>query len=284
MSYNIPVPRSRHPEGPLGRLDIHKARATRDQRGLRRHGLRGFQPGTTAALLTLWELAPRPLQFLDVGANGGLYSWLCKAVHADAHVSAFEPAPVASAALRRICEANSLEVTCHPVAVGAAAGESTLYLSAKSDASNSLVRGFRRAVGEVRVPVVALDDHVATHGLVPDVVKIDVEGYEEAALAGASRLLTEHRPAIVIELLPTHAERADRARTLLEEAGYRGRLIDISHFPHRRDVTMRDWVFFPGSEPANYERHYLEWSEVVARCGPATGSAATAASKASSTS
>jgi FkbM family methyltransferase len=52
------------------------------------------------------------------------------------------------------------------------------------------------AGGESIVPVVALDD--ALTGFAPDFIKMDIEGAEPAALQGARRLITAHRPALAI--------------------------------------------------------------------------------------
>jgi hypothetical protein len=58
-----------------------------------------------------------------------------------------------------------------------------------------------------------------------DVLKIDVEGHEEAVLRGAERTLTERRPRlIIVELLGTrygHTGNApERVAGLLDEYGY----------------------------------------------------------------
>jgi hypothetical protein len=45
----------------------------------------------------------------------------------------------------------------------------------------------------------SLDDYVASTGLVPDVVKIDVEGAELAVLRGMDRLLRSHSPLLSLE-------------------------------------------------------------------------------------
>jgi hypothetical protein len=47
-----------------------------------------------------------------------------------------------------------------------------------------------------------LDALVAQRGLEPDLVKIDVEGFEPDVLAGGRGTLTERRPAIVLEWTP----------------------------------------------------------------------------------
>ena len=64
---------------------------------------------------------------------------------------------------------------------------------------------------------VSLDAFLAARPtLVPDLVKIDVEGHEGDVLAGMRTMLAEHGPALVIELHGSAGEIVDR----LEEAGY----------------------------------------------------------------
>src|SRR6185295_11391881 len=48
--------------------------------------------------------------------------------------------------------------------------------------------------------IVSLDDEVRALDRVPDLLKIDVEGYEYEVLAGARRLLRAHKPAICLEI------------------------------------------------------------------------------------
>ena len=52
------------------------------------------------------------------------------------------------------------------------------------------------AAGDTVVPVVALDE--ALVGFRPDFIKMDIEGAEPNALAGARRIITAHRPALAI--------------------------------------------------------------------------------------
>ena len=46
----------------------------------------------------------------------------------------------------------------------------------------------------------SLDDEVRSSGVAPDLLKIDVEGYEYEVLVGARVLLRERKPAICLEL------------------------------------------------------------------------------------
>lgn len=268
MTYEVPIPVSRRRLRPLGRLDIVDPRTSRTQRALRKLGVRGFQPETTAALLAMWEHADE-LTFLDVGANGGLYANLCARLHPSARVVAFEPAPEIAEVARSIAGANDLSITVEELAVSDHEGASTLYLSETSDASNSLTEGFREAKGTLEVPVVTLDSYVASQGLAPSVVKIDVERHEDAVLDGAARTLADHRPAVVIEILPRRGEVDTGVVDRLEALGYV--LLPLS--PVGRDDpspgAVRDWMCWPRpGPPRGFGRRLRAWQKAVARCRP----------------
>jgi len=69
-------------------------------------------------------------------------------------------------------------------------------------------------------------DHVAfsAAGFVPDLVKLDVEGWELKALAGGERLLAERRPHLVVE---THSAELERGcRDLLVAHGYSPQVVE----------------------------------------------------------
>jgi FkbM family methyltransferase len=56
--------------------------------------------------------------------------------------------------------------------------------------------------GTTPVRIVAIDDIVPEHRTV-SVIQLDVEGYEERALAGAMRTIRRNRPLLILETLPT---------------------------------------------------------------------------------
>lgn len=98
---------------------------------------------------------------------------------------AFEPTPDLARQMRAICEANGLSVNVEQAAAGAAPGTARLYLSANTDSSNSLRRGFRRSYRSVKVAVESVDGYAARTGLAPAVIKIDTEVTEPDVLRGA---------------------------------------------------------------------------------------------------
>jgi protein O-GlcNAc transferase len=68
------------------------------------------------------------------------------------------------------------------------------------------------------VDVVSLDDSLAALGLVPTVVKVDVEGMEVDVLRGAEQTLRRHRPALYVEA--AEAEALEAVRDVLGPLGY----------------------------------------------------------------
>ena len=133
---------------------------------------------------------------LDVGANFGFYASTLAAGGAD--VLAFEPHPQLAEALRRAFaggRARVLETAC-----GAETG--TMRFG-----GHQHVEGSRRAVdGAFEVPVARLDDLVPSAvAQALDFVKIDVEGGELAVIEGATRLLGDAEPLIMVEIKDGHS-------------------------------------------------------------------------------
>ncbi|HET9210250.1 MAG TPA: FkbM family methyltransferase [Thermoanaerobaculia bacterium] len=134
------------------------------------------------------------MRAVDVGANIGYYLLLIESlVGPRGSVACFEPEPENLRELRRNVERNRLEnVRVLPAAVGAGDGRISMRTGI-----NAAVAG--EGGGDFTVPLTSLDS--ALEGPV-DFVKIDVEGYEGHVLAGARRLLREHRPLLFVEIHP----------------------------------------------------------------------------------
>ena len=59
-------------------------------------------------------------------------------------------------------------------------------------------------IKNLKVEQIFLDDYVNKESIIPDVLKIDVEGAEFNVLDGATKILNEYRPQIIISLHPKH--------------------------------------------------------------------------------
>lgn len=253
----------------LGHLHVAYGKPLFVGRQLHERGLAGWQPATTAALCAAWEIAgPLSPVFFDVGANIGIYALLHSRLWPHGRAVAFEPTPHIATCGGEMTAANGLSVQWERVAVSDNDGEGTLHLSSRSDASNSLVDGHRRAKGILTVPTVTLDTFCDSRGLTPSVVKLDVERHEAAVIRGASRLLDEHRPIVVAELLPGHAE-AEEVQQLMMGHGYTARLIEPPHHGHNGGA-LNDWLFWPGAVPAPFDARFSAWFASVARCAVET--------------
>lgn len=132
----------------------------------------------------------------DVGANTGEWTRLLLEQRPAANVTLFEPAIACHAQLRPLL---SERVHLVPSAVGATNGTIQLWSSGPTDAGasvhprgDSLFEGRRMVATEV--PIVTLDDFIATNGYSRiDFVKFDIEGHEFAALHGAETSLRERK-------------------------------------------------------------------------------------------
>ncbi|MEN9061124.1 MULTISPECIES: FkbM family methyltransferase [Ponticoccus] len=133
---------------------------------------------------------------------GDFFPALSRALAPGCRVVSFEPNPLSRAAAERTIALNGLtNVDLHPVAVGEGPDRLNLQLS-REGGSPSAARAKIVAdpdAGETTpVEVVTLDSLVAP-GRIVSVLHLDVEGHEKPALLGASRILSENRPLIVLE-------------------------------------------------------------------------------------
>jgi FkbM family methyltransferase len=165
---------------------------------------------------------------LEGGAHLGYITvHAARAAGPSGRVIVFEPNLSVHTVLRANLEANGVEerVSILPLALGEQAGTARLYLSGDT----SSLFGDHEAVAAVDVDVVRADD--AVDGPV-DVVKLDVEGAEVAALRGMEGLLRQEQAprALFIECHPELLHRAGSSRDelldWLRAAGYDVQWID----------------------------------------------------------
>lgn len=137
---------------------------------------------------------------LEAGANVGAYTVLFAQWTGPAgRVIAFEPDPQAFAGLQAHLAANGLEsrVTPVPAAIaGTGAGRLRFALFASSGISRLATASEAPGTIVREVASTSIDDYCARRRLSPAVIKIDVEGAELAALAGARRTIAAAGPRL----------------------------------------------------------------------------------------
>jgi FkbM family methyltransferase len=140
---------------------------------------------------------------------------LSKMVGDEGKVVSFEPFPENFEALQKNLEINQISNT---VAVNAAVGAKPGALHIKSR-SNAKVT----SRGGIAVPVITLDEWAETNAVWPDVIKIDVEGFEFEVLRGAEKIL-RRTPALSVEI---HCDIVGEFGAVPEDIW---RLIDITKY------------------------------------------------------
>ena len=156
--------------------------------------------------------------FLDVGAERGFYSYLAlKHLLPGGKIVALEPDPVRYDLLGELfAEYDNVQV--HRLAAADQAGSKTFVKPSGCSATAADVDG-----DHFKVETVALDGLLRGEHI--DVVKMDVEGAEAAALQGMRRILWEDRPRIFLEYHPWVDQitpgGTDLIRDLLTAADYR---------------------------------------------------------------
>jgi len=155
-------------------------------------------------------LAFRQGPVLDVGANVGLFLLALLEVDRDTPYVAFEPDIACCEYLEALIRANALRSHhVFPVALSDSRGVLTLQTNSTADVSATVMVGFRPAnMYDSRKHVVALvGDDVVGPIFNPDtsriaLIKIDVEGAENAVLRGLRGTIQQHRPFLILEISP----------------------------------------------------------------------------------
>ncbi|WP_341702350.1 FkbM family methyltransferase [Ferrovibrio sp.] len=192
------------------------------------------EPGTNA-----WIYGFRPGEvFFDVGANNGLYG-LIAAIVSGCEVHAFEPHFASYHTLSRNIYLNRLQdrMTSYPIAVADREGCGKMYLSSvlagKSLNNYGDARPSDDPIWNAVIPqgsvAMSLDRFSELTGIVPNHIKIDVDGLEPEILRGSVGLLANPKlSSMMVETMenmeshrPMHQQMLDAGftRFVRDEAG-----------------------------------------------------------------
>ncbi len=184
-------------------------------------------------------------RFGDIGANFGYYTWLLKSHSPGLGVDLVEPEPenleLIDATLARTPLPN---VRIHRVAASDVIGYAPFQRDVVSGATGTLGCAddsfAKRHWGTSASTEVATStlDELLVDGV--DLLKIDVEGYEESALAGASALLARDTPVVLFECF--HGSNA--APAALQRLDYE--LFDAERFAEPTAATT-NYLAIPAS-------------------------------------
>jgi FkbM family methyltransferase len=155
---------------------------------------------------------------LDLGAGIGYFTLIGAAlVGPQGRVIAVDPVAGNVAAIEANAAANELtNVEVLRAAVGASAGEAEVAVTADAMwAVMSAVGDHPMRMAGEQVEVVSLDELIGAGRIpAPEVIKLDVEGSELAALDGMRGLLSERRPTLIAEMHATNGAFCERIEAL----------------------------------------------------------------------
>ena len=161
----------------------------------------------------------------DIGANlGGLTTVMSRSVGLRGVVCAFEASP-------RIvgkCQRNVILQGCNNVQVYNVAVYSkshhNISIYAGDHLNDSIYPENSKEGTSFTVKTLAIDDFVAFTGLVPNLLKLDIEGAEFDAVMGMLNTIENHKPHLILETQPNDT----RCLDLLIDKGYRA--IDLNTY------------------------------------------------------
>lgn len=134
---------------------------------------------------------------VDVGANVGQFSLLCKIIHPNVYIHAFEPLKTATGTFQKVLGSQS-NIYLHRHAIGSKSNNLLMNVTARSDSSSLLAPDFQsqifpgtHSISREAVRVLPLKDVLRIENIQsPALLKIDVQGYEDEVLKGSGHLLT----------------------------------------------------------------------------------------------
>ena len=169
------------------------------------------EPKKTGAIIE--ALRPNDV-FWDVGAHVGYFSVIAsRIVGRDGAVVSVEPSPVNLAYLRRNLRLNRVD-NARVYALALGSQETRLQLSTRSGRGTHKIHH----MGDTNVRVETVDTLISRGAPPPNLIKIDVEGFEIEVLRGSSSCLAVWRPKLLLAVHSAELEREAHERLI--EAGY----------------------------------------------------------------
>lgn len=221
-------------------------------------------PSYLQRLGNLQNIGFTPNHILDCGASVGYWSWEVGKLFAGTHIIAIEPNPKITPKTIELLS----KLTPPAVVVECAIGDNNgiAYLNIWDNDETKMsgsslkehVHGDPRRKIEVKVKT--LDSICDAHDVVPDLVKLDLQGYELAALRGATKVL-ESTEIFIIEFgcLPAYIDRTtpnDLMALMYEFDFCLYDVVDLIYRPYDNALTGGDFFFVKNSSKLKQYKGY----------------------------
>jgi FkbM family methyltransferase len=146
---------------------------------------------------------------LDVGAWEGSFTLLCSnLVGLKGKVYAFDPDRIAFSNLQKNVRKNKIKnVYLENVGLSNSIGSATLHLIKGGGQTQSTLifykggyhEKYTKCIQTISVPITTIDDYCEKNEIIPNGIKIDVEGAEANLIEGCQKVLSKYHPWILIE-------------------------------------------------------------------------------------
>lgn len=196
---SLPVAFSSEPAGPAVVIKdrIRLRFAEQDRLAIRTHLV--DHGAAIEEMSSFIDIAAHAKTLFDVGADHAIFSLVFCGLGDGRRAVAYEPSPSRFAAATELAALNGVDgrLMLRQAALGAIHGRA----SGTIFADGTMVAESHDPTGTAAdVEMTTVDREVDALGFVPDVMKIDVEGYEFEVLRGAQGLLRRRKPMLCLEL------------------------------------------------------------------------------------
>ena len=164
----------------------------------------------------------------DIGAHCGLISALWCAAKPGNQVFSFEPSPVLAQRVAEIRDLNQFgdRMNVNQAGIGESNGTASMLMDPVGGFVQS--RHFDHTMWStpesIEIAIESIEAASARLKVIPNFIKIDIEGYEYEAIKGSAAFLSQHRPVMFLELHLNYLEERNLSPKsvveLLEQAGY----------------------------------------------------------------
>lgn len=177
---------------------------------------------------------------VDIGSNRGMFALAAsRIVGPDGSVICFEPNPSCRKILENEIAANSIgNIQINPCALGDRTSEMTLTVPNINSGEGTF--GYSRYSPENTKAIVAGvrrgDDLL--RGTSPNLIKIDVEGFERHVISGLCQTIKSYNPLIIMEVIPGHlvacGSTVDELKAEMRRLGY---------VPYKLGLVRKNWNY-----------------------------------------
>lgn len=143
---------------------------------------------------------------LDIGAHLGYFTCIAAKLASNGKVHAFEVDPKCLELIQSNLDLNNLNNSViNNVAISDK--KETIKIKKLDSPNPGLVINSKSKSGFIEVESITIDDYISKHNIIPNFIKIDIEGAEAKALNGMTNLLKQDKLTLLLEIHVNHLKR-----------------------------------------------------------------------------